>query len=189
MGTDAVVFQLETVASLVGVAQAAPETRTQVAEQIAAGLTGLIEAAPARTRWGMHLCMGDFNHKAYTTIGDVSPWVLLANAIARQWPQGRIFEYLHAPFAAAELPPPDDEAFYAPVADLALPEGTRFVAGFIHENLDLERHRTLLRRIESLYGHEVDLSSSCGLGRRKDPQEAWDAMAQARALIEDGTGD
>ena len=185
--TSDVVFQLENVAALVAVAQTPLEARAAVAEQLASQITALIAASPEGTRWGMHLCMGDFNHEAYMEIPDVSPWVQLANAITVAWPEGRTLDYIHAPFAAAAKPPPEEQAFYTAVEELRLPAGTRFVAGFIHEDLDHEHHRQLLDRIESLYGGEVDVATACGLGRRPDQQQAWDAMAEARRLIESST--
>ena len=49
---------------------------------------------------------------------------------------GRTFDYLHAPFAAAAEPPIAKEAFYTPLEQLRLPEHVRFIAGFLHEKLD-----------------------------------------------------
>lgn len=180
---DDVVFQLETVAALFEIAGTPLSARREAAGHIADRLIGLVRRAPTGTRFGWHLCLGDFRHEAKTTIEDVSPWVLLANALGERWPEGRTLDYVHAPFAAAADPPPEDESFYAPVAELRLPEGTRFVAGFIHEDVGADRLREILHMIERLYGGEVDVSCSCGLARRPDPAQAWDAMAKARELI------
>jgi hypothetical protein len=115
---------------------------------------------------------------------DVRPLVLLANALAAQWPQGRRLVYVHAPFAAAAEPPIADESFYEPLAELDLPDDVRFIAGFLHESLELSDHQELLSRIERLTGREVDVASACGLGRRPTPEEAFQAMRDAAELIE-----
>jgi hypothetical protein len=183
-GGDEVVFQLEAVVSLVAVAQAPDEAQQAVAGQMAAHVVDVASRSPEGARFGIHLCLGDLDHKAYGTMRDVRPLVLLANAIAAAWPEGRVLEYVHAPFAAAAEPPIADESFYQPLAELSLPEDTRFVAGFLHESLDTAAHRELLARIERLTGREVDVAAACGLGRRPTVEQAFDQMRETAALIE-----
>lgn len=65
------------------------------------------------------------NHRAYGRLTDVGPLVALTNAVTARWPPGRLLEFVHAPFAAADDPPPLTESFYAPLAGLSLPAGTR----------------------------------------------------------------
>jgi hypothetical protein len=180
---DDVVFQLETVVGLVAIAQAQGDEQPAVAARMAATLHDLAARVPAGARFGAHLCLGDFHHKAYGPMHDARPLVLLANALAAGWPDGRTLDYVHAPFAAASEPPIADERFYAPLAELDLPAATRFIAGFIHESLDLDAHGALLERIERLAGREVDVAAACGLGRRPEPDQAWDAMSKAVALV------
>jgi hypothetical protein len=109
------------------------------------------------------------NHRALGNMTDATPVVLLGNAIVKAWPSGRPLEYVHAPFAAAQTVPRTDPAWYAPLAKLKLPRSTRFVAGFVHEDQDLEQQRRLRALIERNVGREVDVSTSCGLGRRTRP--------------------
>jgi hypothetical protein len=184
IGGDDVVFQLETCLALVAVAQAEDAEQPAVAEQMSEYIIALAAGMPEGTRFGIHICLGDFHHKAITTMRDVRPVVLVANAVVERWPAGRILEYVHAPFAAANEPPVEADAFYAPLADLTLPDDTRFIAGFIHESLELDDHRELLARIEGLLGRQVDIAAACGLGRRPDDDQAWDAMRKSVALIE-----
>jgi hypothetical protein len=181
---DDVVFQLESVVALVAVAQADDEAQQAVAGQMAATFIDVATRSPEGARFGMHLCLGDFHHKAYVNMRDVRPLVLLANAIVGGWPDGRTLEYVHAPFAAAAEPPIPEESFYEPLADLALTDDTRFIAGFLHESLDTDAHRELLARIERLTGREVDVAAACGLGRRSSDEEAFDQMREAAALLE-----
>jgi hypothetical protein len=106
------------------------------------------------------------NHKALATMPDTTPVVLLANAIVKAWPAGRTLEFVHAPFAAAEIEPRTDPAWYAPLTRLEIPTSTRFAAGFVHEDQDLQVQRELRALIERNVGREVAVSTSCGLGRR-----------------------
>lgn len=188
LGGDDVVFQVETVGALVGVAQAPRDQQLAIARQMAEGLTAVVALAPEGTRFGFHLCLGDFHHKAYGNMNDAVPLVQLANAIAELWPAGRELEYLHAPFAAAAKPPIPGEAFYEPLRDLRLPDTCRFIAGFLHETLDLAAHRELLERIEGLSGREVDVAAACGLGRRPTPEQAFESMHAASELVETARG-
>lgn len=183
-GGDEVVFQLEAVVALVAVAQAPDESQQGVADQMAAHFVDVVSRSPEGTRFGIHLCLGDLEHKAYGNMRDVRPLVLLANAIAAGWPEGRVLEYVHAPFAAAAEPPIPEESFYEPLSELVLPDDTRFVAGFLHESLDTDAHRDLLARIERLTGREVDVAAACGLGRRPTVEEAFDQMRETAALLE-----
>jgi hypothetical protein len=183
-GGDDVVFQIETVVALVAVAQADDDAQPGVAEQMAGTLVDVAARAPEGARFGTHLCLGDFHHRAYGSMRDVRPLVLLANAVAAQWPAGRVLDFVHAPFAAATDPPIPEEAFYEPLSDLALPDDVRFIAGFLHESLDTAAHRNLLARIERLTGREVDIAAACGLGRRDSDEEAFEQMRETAALLD-----
>lgn len=163
---DDVVFQLEVPAELVGVARLPGRAQSGVAAFLAAGLHRMVQAAPAGARFGLHLCLGDMNHKAYGRMTDAWPAVHLTRALVRNWPEGRPLEYVHLPFAAAEDPPPEEDEWYAPLAELELPEPTRLVAGLVHEAPSVEAQRRLLDLVEDLVGGEVDVAASCGLGRR-----------------------
>jgi hypothetical protein len=180
---DDVVFQIETVVALVAIAQADDAAQPAVAAQMAETMLDTIRRSPAGARFGIHLCLGDFHHTAYGGMRNVRPLVLLANAIAEGFPDDRVLEFVHAPFAAAKEPPIAEESFYEPLSELALPDDTRFIAGFLHESLDTEAHRELLARIERLTGREVDVAAACGLGRRDSDEEAFEQMREAAALL------
>ncbi|MGW6934840.1 hypothetical protein ACWGE0_32590 [Lentzea sp. NPDC054927] len=44
-------------------------------------------------------------HKALKQLKDAGPLVLLANALARRWPEGRALEYVHLPMSGGDVPP------------------------------------------------------------------------------------
>lgn len=175
-----VVFQIEVPAELVALAHASRSARPALAVVLARGVVALAGASPAGARFGLHLCLGDMNHKAFGTMTDVAPLVQLANAITERWPAGRPLEYLHAPFAAAEVPPPTDPAFYMPLRRLRLPSRTRFVAGFAHEKQASAVQTQIRDRIDAHLGGPVDVAAACGLGRRSPA----DAEANVRRVAE-----
>lgn len=166
-GSD-VVIQLEATAELVLTATAQPVHRSvDRAIGLARGITDLAAAAPAGTRFGVHLCLGSLHNKARATLRDTRPVVDLANAIARQWPAGRPLEFVHAPLAAGDTPPPARPEFYAPLAGLALDQSTAFYAGLVHDVPTEQEQLDVLSLVEDVLGRPVDgVASACGLGRR-----------------------
>ncbi|MFZ0128235.1 MAG: hypothetical protein WB808_05245 [Candidatus Dormiibacterota bacterium] len=183
-GGKDVVFQIEIPAELAFVARTPGPLRPLMARLLGRGVARLARQSPAGARFGIHLCLGDMNHRALASMPDTAPVVLLANAIVKAWPAGRPLEFIHAPFAAAEKEPRTDPAWYAPLQRLKLPGTTRFAAGFVHEDQDLEVQRQLRSLIEGNVGREVDVSTSCGLGRRTRPA-AMAALERTAALTGD----
>jgi hypothetical protein len=179
---DDVVFQIEVPAELVFVAKMPPPLQPAMAAYMAKGITRLAEASPAGARFGVHLCLGDMNHRALGRMKDVAPLVRLSNAISRQWPQGRPLDFVHAPFAAAIEPPPNRRGFYAPLADLQLPADVDFIAGFAHEDQPLHAQRVLRDHLDTLTGRQVGIATACGLGRR-EVGPAVAAMDRTAALV------
>ena len=90
---------------------------------------------------------------------------------------------MHFPLAEADLAPSTDRAFYEPLADLDLGEPTRIVAGFAHEKQDLETQLRIRSMIEEAVGRPVDVSHSCGLGRRS-PESAIAALDRLAELVD-----
>lgn len=159
-------FQIEVPIELILLTKLPTPAHPFLARLFGKWVAALAAASPEGARFGVHLCLGDMNHRAYGRMKDVGPLVSLTRAIIAAWPHGRPLEFVHAPFAAAEDPPVTDESFYAPLASLELPDETRFIAGFAHEEQSLDEQRRVLAVIEKLLGRPVDISSSCGLGRR-----------------------
>jgi hypothetical protein len=106
IGGDDVVFQIEVPLELVFVARAPKPLRALVAKLMGRIIAKIAADAPAGTRFGVHLCLGDMNHKSLVDMRDMSPVVALANAIVASWPAGRQLEFMHAPFSGASQPPP-----------------------------------------------------------------------------------
>lgn len=178
---DQAIFQLEVPAELVLLTKLPAPAHPFVAKLFGKWLAGLAAACPMGARFGVHLCLGDMNHRAFGRMKDVGPLVSLIQAIVAAWPAGRPLEFVHAPFAAAQDPPPTAPAFFDPLAELHLPAGTRFIAGFAHEDQSLDDQRGVQATIEGLLGGPVDVASSCGLGRR-DPQAARRTLERTAEL-------
>lgn len=182
-GGDDVVFQLELPAELVSVARVPLPAQPATAAYLASGIARLVSATPLGARFGIHLCLGDMNHRALGNMRDTGPLVRLANAIADRWPSTHPLDFVHVPLAAAVEPPPNRTSFYAPMAKLALPTTVSLVAGFVHESLHIDAQEQLLRHLTELTGRTVDVASSCGLGRRDRPR-AEAAMELAGRLCD-----
>jgi hypothetical protein len=181
LGGDDVIFQVEIPVELVAVARMPRALQPAVAALLARGVANLARRSPSGARFGVHLCLGDMNHRALGKLRDTAPLVTMANALARAWPDDRPLEFLHAPFAAAEIPPPLEPRWYAPLSGLRLKPGTRFIAGVAHEDQPLEQQRAIVELIERGVGGPVAISHSCGLGRRT-PEAAERALWRVAEL-------
>ncbi len=175
------VFQIEVPAELVFVAGTPGPGQPAMAKLLGGRIAALAAGAAPGTRFGIHLCLGDMNHRALGRMDDATPLVLLSNAINKSWPDDRTLEFVHAPFAAADDPPPVDPSFYSPLARLNLSRGVRFIAGIAHEDQALEAQLSIRSAIDAAVGHPVDISTSCGLGRR-EPEAARSALDRIAAL-------
>ena len=178
---DDVIFQLELPVELIMVSKMPRGAQPGIARLMARGVAELVRRSPQGTRFGVHLCLGDMNHRALGRMQDTAPLVTLANALARAWPAGRPLEFVHAPFAAADQVPPTSPRWYAPLDRLRLNPGTRFVAGFAHEDQPLSDQLFVLDLIERSVGERVAVSHACGLGRRT-PEAAERALERLAEL-------
>jgi hypothetical protein len=178
------VFQIEVPVELVFVARMPRWLQPAMARYMASVITSQAAEAPEGARFGIHLCLGDLNHRALARMRNTEPVVQLANAIARRWPAGRPLEFVHAPFAAAEEPPVIEPDWYRPLERLRLPANTRFVAGFAHEGQDLSAQLAIRSSIERVVNGPVGVATSCGLGRR-EPAAAEAAIRRTAELALD----
>jgi hypothetical protein len=126
----------------------------------------LVSRITPGARLGLHLCVGDLHNEALLQLDSLQPLVEYSNRLVERWPKDRELVYMHYPLAAGHVPPSTDPRLYQPLADIRLPEGTHFVAGFVHEGISFEDNAKILRSIEEARGETVDVASSCGIGRR-----------------------
>lgn len=133
---------------------------------------------------GIHLCLGDFHNEALVHPKTLHKMVAFSNQLVQKWPTQHTLTYVHYPFAEGQIPPSVDANYYAPLKDITLPQGTRFVAGFVHEKRTLAENRQILSAVEAAYGQTVDVACSCGLGRRT-PGIATQLMTLLAQLTQD----
>lgn len=67
-------FQIEVPVELVLLTKAPAPARPVLARLLAKSVTNLAAATPPRTRFGVHLCLGDMNNRAFGTMSDVARW-------------------------------------------------------------------------------------------------------------------
>jgi hypothetical protein len=131
---------------------------------------------------GIHLCLGDFRNEALIHPKTLATLVDYSNRLVESWPRAHRLMYIHYPFAEGAVPPTTNADYYRPLRGINLPTSARFVAGFVHEKLGLDDNRRILDAIEEARGQEVDVASSCGLGRRT-PAEATRALELTAQLV------
>lgn len=116
------------------------------------------DLVPAAVEVGFHLCYGDVAEKHFVEPADAANLVRFANGLFEA--SGRPITWLHLPVPIER----DDEAYYAPLAGLALPEGTELYLGLIHREDGAAgaagRIATALR-----YTPVFGVATECGIGR------------------------
>ncbi|MCH5586002.1 hypothetical protein MK805_13730 [Shimazuella sp. AN120528] len=181
---DDVIIQIEAPAEI-ALAQQLPKMMNGIAVN---SLLSLVEKLDTTTTIGLHFCWGDLNNKALTHAKTLDKMVHFANKLIEKWPEIYRLEYVHFPLAEGEVPPSLELEYYKPLKYVHLPENIRFVAGFIHEKRNFEESKKILKHIESVRSHTVDIACSCGLGRR-NPEVAIYLLKLTGQLLEvDGFG-
>ncbi len=129
-------------------------------------ITGLIKLLNPTIPIGIHLCLGDLNNEALAKLCTLKSLVKFSNKLVNRLPKTHKLDFMHFPLAEGRIPPVVNGAFYNELQKIKLPDGTRFIAGFVHEKLSLDEHKHLLRIIENIRGERVEVACSCGMGRR-----------------------
>ena len=130
---------------------------------------------------GLHLCLGDLRNEAVVHPKTLDTLVAFSNRLVAAWPATQRLMYVHYPFAEGAIPPRLEADYYRPLREIRLPLGTRFIAGFVHEQLSLDENTRVLAAIEQARGQTVDVAASCGLGRRT-PAQAEQILDLTRKL-------
>lgn len=127
----------------------------------------------------VHLCDGDLGHKNIVRTTSMRESVLFLNALASMLEQRGIeVPPVHVPVASGSNPPPTDQEFFEPLADLA--ESWRLYAGVVDEN-DLKASRVALHLFETHSNRTAEaVGCACGLGRRTEGE----ALAAIGAMVD-----
>jgi hypothetical protein len=134
-------------------------------------------AVPGPIELGYHLCYGSPLDEHLVQPKDTRIMVEIMNAVAARVP--RPIQYFHLPVPKAR----GDDAYFAPLEDLALRDGTELYLGLIH-NDDAAGDRA---RLAAARRHtRVDgIGAECGLGRG-DPARLEALLGAHAALVHRG---
>ena len=145
-----------------------------VLEGSVARLTRLIAAGPKGAEVGIHLCYGDPGHKHVIEPKDTTTTVKFANAICAA--AGRPIAWVHLPVPRDR----SDDAYFAPLKDLSVPQGTEIYLGLVHHTGGLPGTSKRIRVAEKFLP-SFGVATECGLGRR-DPATIAALLAQHAAV-------
>lgn len=130
-----------------------------MADKFGQWVAELCDSVPASIDVLVHLCYGDWGHKHSIEPKDGTKMVEFSNAIFRH--VKRHIDLLHLPVPRER----DDDAFYAPLQNLKLPEGTELALGIIHLTGGLDAIRRRMAAANK-YVKNYAIGTDCGLGRR-----------------------
>ena len=116
---------------------------------------------PPGVEAGIHLCYGDPGHRHIVEPADLGTCVAFANGIAAAKP--RSVDFIHMPVPRDRA----DDAYFAPLDGLDLPDETELYLGLVHFTDGVEGARA---RLAAAAAHAAGfgIATECGFGRR-DP--------------------
>jgi hypothetical protein len=116
-------------------------------------------AVPEGVELGYHLCYGDSTTRHFKEPEDTALLVRVANGIAAGLK--RSLQWIHLPVPIERA----DDAYYAPLRNLRLPESTELYLGLLHLQDAEEGAR---RRISTAkkFVDQFGVATECGFGRR-----------------------
>jgi methionine synthase II (cobalamin-independent) len=135
---------------------------TDLPGEILGRMKRLSAAVPADIELGFHLCYGDLDAKHFIDPQDAGKMVELANAIAAA--VTRPIAYFHMPVPADR----SDDAYFRPLAKLALSPATELYLGLVHPDA-VEATRA---RIAAASRHVASfgIATECGIARSRTPE-------------------
>lgn len=124
---------------------------------------------------GFHLCYGDRGHQHFVQPKDTANLAEIARGITDR--VRRPIGWLHLPVPADR----DDDAYFAPLRDLRLPQGCELYLGLVHAEDEAGTRRRIeaARRVVSAFG----VATECGLGRT--PLEQIDGLLTLHTRVLD----
>jgi hypothetical protein len=123
-----------------------------------------IDAVPLDVEVGLHLCYGDSEGKHFKQPEDTSLLVTVAAAVLAS--TTRTLDWLHLPVPIER----DDDAYFAPLADLVLPEETTLYLGLLHKEDGLEGARRRIAAAKA-YVSDFGVATECGIARDAAPED------------------
>ncbi|WP_244303301.1 hypothetical protein [Leucobacter coleopterorum] len=124
-----------------------------------ARLARQIDRVPVDVEVGVHLCYGDVAEKHFVEPSDAANLVRFANLTLQQ--VSRRLDWLHLPVPIER----DDDAYFAPLAELALPEATELYLGLVHREDGAEGARRRIAVAQRHVSRPFGVATECGFGR------------------------
>jgi hypothetical protein len=139
-------------------------------------LVRISDAVPADVQLGFHFCFGDFGHVHMREPEDTGRVVELISSFVDR--VTRPIDWMHIPVPIER----DDDAYFQPLSQLRVPEGTEIYLGLIHYRDGVEgadrRARTAQQFVKTF-----GVATECGMGRRPPARGgAPDTLPQLLAL-------
>lgn len=153
-----------------------PHHLVDVRREITARLARLASRVPLAVELGFHLCYGDLEHRHFVQPANAMLLARLANDITAA--AHRPIDWVHLPVPADR----DDEAYFAPLADLALQPATELYLGVLHARdgtAGAWRRIAAAQRVVPRFG----VATECGLGRRPSASVARLLLLHAATSI------
>ena len=151
-------------------------TKAQMQETFSNILVDLGNRVPAGIDLLYHLCYGDSNHRHVVEPADMADMVELANRVSRGIE--RTVQLVHMPVPRNRR----DDAYFKPMAQLALQPETELCLGLVHYTDGVEGTKGRLA-VAKKYAREFSIATECGFGRR-DP-DTISALLRIHADIAD----
>lgn len=137
-------------------------------EQVfSANFTRLGAAVPPEVELGFHLCYGDLDAKHFVQPTDTTKLVEMANLITRN--VDRAINWIHMPVPMDR----SDDAYFAPLKNLRLQDGTELYLGLVHAEDGVEGARKRIAAAKK-YVANFGVASECGISRGRNANVAMD---------------
>lgn len=147
-------------------------------EHILSQLGQLGDMVPRDIDLGYHLCYGSPADEHLVQPDDMAVVVRIANGIGRS--VKRPFNYIHMPVPQDR----SDEAFFTPLKDLSLPNGTALYLGLVHDG-DGDNNAAKLAMAQK-FTTVGGVGTECGVGRIKDAGRLPNIIDEHRRLAQGG---
>lgn len=135
-------------------------TKDEMLEKFSGVIADLGNRVPADIDLLVHLCYGDNNHKHSVEPIDMGDMVEFTR---------RLIAKLKRPMQLIHMPVPrdrSDDAYFAPLRDLELPEETELCLGLVHHTDGVEGTVKRLATAKK-YASDFSVGTECGFGRRR----------------------
>ncbi|GAA1580341.1 hypothetical protein [Leucobacter aridicollis] len=128
-------------------------------EETSERLARQIDRVPLAVEVGVHLCYGDVAEKHFVEPRDAANLTRFANAVVAK--AERDLTWLHLPVPIER----DDAEFFAPLADLSLPETSELYLGLVHREDGAEGATRRIAAASAVLTRDFGVATECGFGR------------------------